>query len=62
MIQSVELKNSQLQTINNNNPIINNSLSANSQQQQNTNISTTKPPANGAEITGNTTTGVPWLS
>ena len=61
MIQSVELKNSQLQTINNNNPITNNSLSANIQQRQNTTIST-KPLANGAEITGNTTTGVPWLS
>jgi hypothetical protein len=63
MIQSVELKNSQRQTTNNNNnnPITNNSLSANSQQQQNTTIST-KPLTNGAEITGNTTTGVPWLS
>ena len=61
MIQSVELKNSPHQTINNNNPVTNNSLNANSQRQQDTTIST-KPFPNGAGIAENRTSGVPWLS
>jgi hypothetical protein len=62
MIQSVELKNSQHQKITNN-PITNNLLGNNTQQgaEKKKTTPAAKPFANGAEITGNTTTGVPWL-